>query len=337
MLLYAKGPSSRKNEYALLTTIERDKADGQMWVYKKTLRPQASKHIATILSNYSRLTPLLDGKLVLPKPDRINDNELRMPYVQGENLDHVLYRLLKNRSEDKIIELFSEILELIESAGIRKVDPASKAAYQKVLGNHYKGLTDCSSLGLIDLNLDNFIQTKQARYLVDYEWYFNFPIPVHYLFGRLLYYSFSLKFDKLMRSYANPNHPVIYLSPTFVVPQKVYEHFKPFFNNRQKLLANENAFQAFVSIYSKPISIDAKSFEYKLITEPERPFIDDLHLRNMGLEKENKELRAIAEGLRKDILGLGDELGLLRQQYARMDNLKLIRLVNKVQKHLKRR
>ncbi len=337
MLLYAKGPNGRKNKYSLLTTIEKDDTDGRMWVYKKTLRPQASVHIAAILDNYTRLAPLLDGKLILPEPEHINGNELRMPFIHGDNLDQVLYRLLRDRSEDKIIDLFSELLELIEATGTRKVDPSRNATYQKLLGNHYKGLMDCSSLGLIDLNLDNFIQTKDARYLVDYEWYFTFPIPVHYLFGRLLYYSFSLKFDKLMRSYANPNHPVIYLSPTFLVPQKVYEHFKPFFNNRQKLLASENAFQAFVSIYSKPISIDAKSFEYKLITEPERPFIDDLHLRNIGLEAENKELRVIAEGFRKDILGLGDELEVLRQQNARLNNLKLVKLINKLQRQLKRK
>lgn len=180
-VIYCKSSTNRRKEFQIRTVIiEKDK---QKYVIKKPIFDVGIKHIQNICYN-GELLKKVNNNLILPS---IYKNEMTItPYIEGVSLGE---RLIKHigREED-IRYLLAKWKSLIEGNETNicefSITQGFRAIFedeQGLLGDRATGISnfDCSSDNVIFLN-------KQDMKVIDYEWVFDFPIPVDLMFYRVL-------------------------------------------------------------------------------------------------------------------------------------------------------
>lgn len=185
-VLYTKYNSFRKKEYQIKTTLFEE--NGKKYINKKALNKDAIEHIERIRSNGKALDKVY--KIVKILPSKIDADEIVFDFVQGKTLlDEVGYDL---KDIDELVSVVKEKLDIvfdIDDSYIKKFELSDE--FSKVFPDCVPDSLDAYSVSNIDSNLDNFIRCGDDIYSIDYEWVFDFDIPIEYLKYRVLYYFYE--------------------------------------------------------------------------------------------------------------------------------------------------
>lgn len=195
-IVFTKYSNDRADCFSIRTDILQDETGGRT-VRKIPMHPAAREH----LENLSRWEAGLDqiyGEYgyAMNAGRKLEDGSVELAYVQGETLEEKLDRRLEAGQTDGVIRELKNFIEIVRrpaadlSVGM---DFVMTDQFREVFGDVAlpEGLR-CTQVTDIDLICSNVILGDPMT-VIDYEWCFDFPIPVAYLVYRILHYYIRTK------------------------------------------------------------------------------------------------------------------------------------------------
>jgi hypothetical protein len=248
--LFFISKTNRKKAFRLQTTIE--KINNKIIVVKSPLDSTSSQHLHKMIDNYNNLKELINGKNIsLVEAKKGENDSLVFEYIHGSSMERVLIEKILDLKEKDVINNINQLFDIINMLKVSSQIPTKSTEYVKIFGNYYTTSTPCVSPGLIDLNFDNFIiDSKNKWWLIDYEWCYDFPVPVNYLRSRILWFFFIRHKELLGYNYKKiklRNYHNLY------IPEYIFKAFEKDFINLSLMIDSEASFQLHVS-GKKPIS-----------------------------------------------------------------------------------
>ena len=176
----------RSRMFQIATTIE--ELDGCRRTVKTALHDKALPHVLAmagheeVLKDYYR-----DSGILIAHCYQEGENSVVFPFVEGVSLEERLTRHIEEHdmaAVRKDIRMYYEMLTCVKGMQPFRETKAFRGLFGDVrLPEGMMG----SELSNLDMLLSNVIMTDEEHgVLVDYEWVFDFPIPVTYIFARSL-------------------------------------------------------------------------------------------------------------------------------------------------------
>lgn len=188
-ILYAKYSNDRAREYQIKTEILLSD-EKSLNVRKSALFVDGEKHIASIEKKYIELSSIYkDVENVEINKCRLKDNILYIDYIEGETLEDKLDKCIEENKKEEFDNLIAYFQKVVEKQSTkRKFAKTSK--FINVFGDieideNYESADYCD----IDIIFANVICNDRWN-IVDYEWTFDFSIPIKFILFRSLYYFF---------------------------------------------------------------------------------------------------------------------------------------------------
>lgn len=178
-VIFAKTSNYRKSEYAILTKIiEKDR---KREVYKEGLSQEAKEHLWRMAEHQGQsLAHITNAEM------KTTDAGIEMAYLNGEPFVSTIIRLLEENKkaafEDIIRTFYSRLCQ-----GGEKTSDFYSSQFVAVFGKEKSDDVFCCRENLnIDLLFSNIFKEDDEYLAIDYEWYFDFSIPVEFVMWRVL-------------------------------------------------------------------------------------------------------------------------------------------------------
>lgn len=184
-IIYAKYSRERRRNFQISTYILEDE-NGKKKVVKKALYPESKAHIQAMQENYGKLQRIYGNTDLKISSCKIHDiDSVEFDYIDGKNMDQLLTEHIDQEDFEKVkadvqflwnvLKRDSFLQEFVPSEEFREIfgEPA--------LPEHLLA----SPVSNVDMVFSNIIAGEQYV-LTDYEWVFDFMIPISYLFARSL-------------------------------------------------------------------------------------------------------------------------------------------------------
>lgn len=220
-ILSTKYSNERREELRIRTDILR-LADGTKVIRKRAASGQAWRHIQQMSERYLWLKRDLKNTPLRVNPCSSCKNGVQFPFVEGRTLEEKLDLLLSKKDTDGLIAelerylaMFAgtvqktkaeEMLSAAELSETAKSEPEwiefkVTPEFEQIFGKaHFAEKQYSRSVSDIDMIAANAIEAGEGYELIDYEWTFDFPIPVKFIVYRCLYYYMlgNTKRDELL-------------------------------------------------------------------------------------------------------------------------------------------
>ncbi|MGG7153593.1 hypothetical protein ACQPUR_23520, partial [Clostridium neonatale] len=182
-IIYSKYSNERDAKFQIRTDILMNKY-GDKFVHKIALNTNSIKHIDGIYTSYLLLTELYkDSKINVPKCTKIN-NGVELEYISGKTLSEELDQIFFREDYAQLVDRIREYAKVITSEGAEKFQITEE--FVKVFGEVELSNTLISAnVNNIDLIFDNIIINDKWN-IIDYEWTFNFLIPINFIIYRAI-------------------------------------------------------------------------------------------------------------------------------------------------------
>ena len=213
--IFAKYGNERMEEYRVCTLIDRN-PEGEYRVFKAALSTHANAHVDKLSANYSRLeeqfgkTGLAPVKCYLQKgrergvalagvASKAKDS-VRFDYMSGITLDDYLNELESRGCYPQMESVILEYCRKLEGlAGVTEF--RRSVGFDEVFGKRefkkrYSALNPCNfDMIFSNIVLDRTELENGTWNVLDYEWVWDFPIPIRFVIYRALYYHFRNRTD----------------------------------------------------------------------------------------------------------------------------------------------
>lgn len=192
---YAKYNRLRAPQYQICTRIVTG-TDGVKYVEKKALRDEAEEHISKLSVNRQKLLGLSDTVTPIDILEQ-RKNVIRFPFVEGKGLIEDIHKNIYHI--EKLKKAMEEAMAVIyDFKAEAYTDFVVTEGFKKVFGAEDFSLKTRQRIvslkaSNIDTIFENYVveETTGKCCILDYEWVFDFPVPVDYLRYRTIYYYFS--------------------------------------------------------------------------------------------------------------------------------------------------
>ena len=181
--IYSKSSIERKNEYKIITRIYEE--DGVRKVEKAAQNEQAVYHVER-LEQTAKRNPYLTEGVILAPCEKNAPGKVSFPYITGKRLDQQIDEHAKRHQWEAIyedIKLLKNIIMNIE----HKYPFQICGEFEEMFGIYpqLEGYESASNVN-IDMVASNIIMADQI-YIIDYEWDFEFLIPLKYIVYRSIF------------------------------------------------------------------------------------------------------------------------------------------------------
>jgi hypothetical protein len=201
MIIYSRFSTNRKPQFRISTVISQ--GSKTKIVEKKALTQEAVDHVKGFISTHDYL-----NKFKLPfkiAAVEISDNSATFPFIQGDTMFSKVVNYVVNEDFENAIKLIDFYILEIVNKGLKTTKKKPTLELEKVLGKQIHKFKKFVEPGIVDLNLDNLIQSEDGNiYLIDYEWVWQSPVPVEYVIFKAITSLFNaliqmrLKIDVLL-------------------------------------------------------------------------------------------------------------------------------------------
>ena len=188
--IYSKFTDYRRARFRLMTSI-REGSSGKTVVKKNAPGGDAQQHLERIAYNRTLLEPLYAGMLSVC-PYKWVGNSLVFPFIEGTSYLDRLREAGTAGGLSGFLSCLQDYLHLLDG-GQAQVPFFYTEAFQLVFGR-VAGLEGAPSLALsnLDASPGNIIEDSEKRlHLIDYEWVFDFPIPLDFILFRHLRFLYA--------------------------------------------------------------------------------------------------------------------------------------------------
>lgn len=190
-ILFSKYNRNRLPKYQLATYIIKEK--NKIFASKTPLLPEANQHILNIFSNYNKLRTQYNT-LNLAGIE-LKGNRLLFEYIEGASLDIILFNYIKNNDIDAFHSTVQSYIGYLKSLGTVTHVSNINTEFEVVFGIQPEfSDTEYLEIANIDLTFENLIVHDRFFIGIDYEWVFDFPIPLDYIIFRsmnMFYWKFG--------------------------------------------------------------------------------------------------------------------------------------------------
>ncbi len=186
-IIYTKFSNDRRAEYSIRTNILLGK-DGKKYIEKLPMMREGKPHVDNLKKWEAMLSEKYAGTSYEPNRIKIVDGKPCLEFVEGVSLESIMDEMLKNGQTKKLEECLKNFVQAVEGANNKNVFEVTEA-FKAVFGEVSlpAGLR-CSDVTNIDMIPANIIMKDGKGTIIDYEWTFDFPVPVHFVMYRILHY-----------------------------------------------------------------------------------------------------------------------------------------------------
>lgn len=187
-LIYTKYSNERTPRFAIRTDIYEDE-QGRRWVRKYADTETARPHIEHIQTVYEQMQTQFAGSRFVPNKAELHPEYIEFEYVEGETLEKQLDAYLAADDQEGFAALVNTYADEVrrvygvsEATGTAHEDTS---AYAETFGTVTLPTPVPMAQGVdIDLVFANIIVTGDTWTAIDYEWTFDFAVPVDFLLWR---------------------------------------------------------------------------------------------------------------------------------------------------------
>ena len=263
---FVKIGAQRKEEFNIYTIIW---SDGK--VSKTPISAKANKHIKRMVegSKYDMgKIKCLDAKLI--------GNSLYYDFIDQKSCEYLMLDFISKNDKEKFFELIEEIYDALFYNSF-ETDKYATAEFLNIFKEKSKIKFHCHEKSYLDLILGNMFLIDGEFTTIDYEWIYDFPIPLEYIFYRTFRYHFYS--SKLFRE--------------FTSFEEIFAHFNLDTENLKLFRSWECNFLRYILnrpplTHSKKIPINNMAKLEQL--EKYDQIQNEIELKNKEIRKLNKEL-----------------------------------------------
>ena len=222
-VLFAQANLSRKKPFQIQTIIFKD--NKKIFVRKITLNDDAFSHLNALKNNY---LVIKKNKINTPKIIAKKINYIDFEFLSFPSLEYFIEEKIYEQDFESLNDLIKIGFDFINSLKTIKINPYQNKEFTEIFDpkNLIKQeVEECLNLGILDINFDNllFDSKKNKIYLIDFEWFFNFPIPKKLILFRSIFYL-SLHLQSLIKNRCSPKFPCLEIFKNFYVPKIFWQN-----------------------------------------------------------------------------------------------------------------
>lgn len=189
-IIFTKYSNERAKEFSIRTDICQTE-DGSRFVRKRACYPEGEAHVENMrkwqekLGEVYRGTKISMNRIVEPGTSRA---EVCFEYLAGQTLEEQLDTRLARGDADGAAEQLLAFVGEVRRAGSSQPFVMTDE-FRRVFGE--ATLPDglfCAPVTDLDMIAGNAFVTENGWVMMDYEWTFDFPIPVNYVIFRILHF-----------------------------------------------------------------------------------------------------------------------------------------------------
>ena len=193
-IIYSKFSNERSPEFAIQTNIINENAD-QYQVTKAAAFEEAKMHVRHLPQWRRKLADLYKSTIIEPCDCEFNNDIATFNFIDGKTLEHVLDEYLIKGEFENIFELIKKFFSICRSCA--NIPFIITDEFKRVFGNvHFSEEMKCSPVNDVDMIFSNIILNNEKWCIIDYEWCFEFPIPVEYILYRAIHYYVYTKEER---------------------------------------------------------------------------------------------------------------------------------------------
>ena len=194
-IIFSKFSNDRNPAYKIRTDIY--KKDGRREVYKVGTSDAGDEHIRKMDKLYEGLQTQAENTIFDINKSRLTSSGLELEYISGETLESKLDEALHSKDNWLFSRMVMEYQDEVWNMAKEDFVPTDK--YYEVFGeNAYTGPAKSMKISNIDMIFPNILVNGDKWTVIDYEWSFDFPIPVNFVLYRTIHYYIYTGRDKLL-------------------------------------------------------------------------------------------------------------------------------------------
>ena len=184
MILYAKYSNERRRSLRIRTEIAEE--GGTVAVRKLPQSEEARGHIRALVRHGEDLASLAGSSRFVPNRVRLSGDAALFEYLEGPTLEEQFDALLAGEDE-ALLTAFDTYFQALSS--LCDTEFRMTEDFRSVFGEaRLPAGLPAMSVSDIDLVLNNIIVKGETWVIIDYEWTFDFPVPLPYIEWRILHY-----------------------------------------------------------------------------------------------------------------------------------------------------
>ena len=182
--IYSKLTKERDLIFQIETAIYEDQ-EGNRKVIKRPLNENAADHIKKLYDNYQHFS---NNKIDVLLPCKMDGDSVVFPYIAGNSLYDQILRAAEENNRDVVLKIFYTYMDVVKML-YPETHPFKKTEeFVKIFGDIdcFPASMACQKID-IDLTFDNIVDTEAGMQILDYEWIFDFDIPLKFPIYRAIY------------------------------------------------------------------------------------------------------------------------------------------------------
>lgn len=282
--------SDRQANYQVKTIIVEE--DGVKKVRKEAITAESQVHIDHIFKNYEVL------KTAYPKckvcPVEAYENGIKFEYIEGEMLSSRYRMAIRKCDKQQFLNLVKRHVDIVKGSKNNECVFCNSPEFEKNFGN---GIQYEGKIGLKCVNFEataqNIIFEGETPVFIDYEWVFQFPVPLDLVLYHTIIKVNSFYLNEL-ENVISQNELFNYLNIECDRDQleQSWRHFYELLDGQGK----ENLTAAKLSQYRKEIldirSISDEVVRLRGVDEYNRNLLQEMQKQQISLEELSKGIAA---------------------------------------------
>lgn len=293
---FIKINSNRKPEFQITTLIYKNT------VLKYPISDKSNNHIKKMFSENEGNF----GKIKYLK-SKYENNILSYEFLQEQSLKNIIEESIMDNDKKKFYDLIHEYYDALLYNSY-ETDSYASDNFISIFKKKSKEKFHCHVKSNLDLDFSNIFIIDEEYVAIDYEWVFNFPIPVEYIFYRTIKHNIEsnplfnkfTSFTEIFR-YLNLNMANIKLFEIW--DKNLFKYINDYTPvNKHKIIPKENLdyvenIDEYIDLVINSKNINSQNFESlkKDIVLNQRKIINQknnqLKIKDKEIKKKNKEIK----------------------------------------------
>lgn len=182
--IYSKLTKERDAKYQIETAIYK-KENGEKIVEKRALTAEAQDHVKNMYKTYQKFQKNDKNPFLLCEQ---KENSVYFPFINGVSLYKMIIEAAEKKDREKIFEIFGIYTDLISTMYSEKNKFEYSDEFYNMFGKiEHLEKQQAAKMVDIDLTFDNIIMVDGKIQIIDYEWTFDFLIPLKFPVCRAVY------------------------------------------------------------------------------------------------------------------------------------------------------